>query len=103
MDLPNSVTTIEEGAFYDCPNLADDDGFVTYRNIIFGYHGDESELIISNGVTRIDYKAFSFAYNLKKITFPETLKSVGSYAFQYCLGLTNIELPNRYNVERVFF
>ena len=41
--------------------------------------------IIPQGVTKIEYRAFSGCYNLTDITIPESVTSIGDYAFGYCI------------------
>lgn len=45
-------------AFTDCPCLADNNGFVIIKNIIYGYYGEETEIIIPDGIEDIDYRSF---------------------------------------------
>lgn len=46
-------------------------------------------------VTRIGDKAFAgCSYNLTSVTIPNSVTSIGNYAFLYCYGLTTITLPN---------
>ncbi len=49
--------------------------------------------IVPTGVTNIGPRAFSLRANLTGITLPETLTSVGDWAFRGC-GLTRLVLPN---------
>ena len=51
-----------------------------------------SEIVISVPVKTIPKNMF-FALNVKKITFPETLKEIGESAFGYCENLRQIALP----------
>ena len=48
---------------------------------------------ISNGVTGIADRAFSYCENLKEITLPTGVVSIGDQAFSYCTNLTSITLP----------
>lgn len=44
----------------------------------------------SFSVTSIDELAFSYCLGLKSVTIPNTISSIGSYAFFYCPSLTSI-------------
>jgi len=62
-------------------------------------NGQDAELEVPgtlNGftVTRIEANAFSNLENLKHITLPETLQSIGSCAFANCYALEEIILPD---------
>ena len=71
--IPEGVTNIGEGIFWDCTGLA--------------------EITIPAGVTSIDNYAFSGCRNLVAVSVPESVKSIGVYAFQNCNCLTAITIP----------
>ena len=68
------VTVIGEYAFSLCHNLR--------------------EVILPEGVLRLEGEAFSWCENLTTVTLPETLSVIGTSAFAYCENLTNINLPS---------
>ena len=68
------VTSIGEGAFYDCTGLTD--------------------ITIPNSVTSIGDYAFDWCYSLTNITIPDSVTSIGDYAFENCYSLTEITIPN---------
>ena len=72
--IPNSVTSIGEGAFAGCHNL--------------------TRITIPDSVTSIGYYAFEYCYNLKSITIPDSVTSIGYYAFSNCSRLTSITIPD---------
>ncbi|MCQ2088193.1 MAG: leucine-rich repeat domain-containing protein [Bacilli bacterium] len=50
-------------------------------------------------VTSIGSGSFDYSYNpdltkIKKVVLPNTIKSIGEYAFKGCTSLTSIEIPN---------
>ena len=71
--IPNSITSIEDGAFYGCYGL--------------------TSITIPNSVTSIGNSAFSYCYGLKSITIPNSVTSIGDYAFLGCSSLTSITIP----------
>ncbi len=71
--IPNSVTSIGNGAFYGCSGL--------------------TSVTIPNSVTSIGSHAFSLCYGLTSITIPNSVTSIGDYAFSNC-GLTSVTIPN---------
>ena len=71
--IPDSVTSIGEGAFSNCTNLA--------------------TVNIPTGVTTINNYTFC-GTKLTSVTIPSTVTSIGSYAFNGCSELTNVEIPN---------
>ena len=113
--IPDRVTEIESDtygahktAFKDCGNLRK----VTFgkgitelkgmsfamggRASIFGWDSCEniSEIVISEGVTSLDYNAFYGLEKLKKVNLPSSLETLGPNAFGDCTSLTNITIPD---------
>ena len=61
----------------------------------FSYHCyDVTSITIPNSVTSIGEYAFACCCNLESITIPNSVTSIGEYAFYYCSGLTSITIPN---------
>ena len=105
--IPNSVTSIMQGAFSGCtslnsltipgsvtsiePNTFRDDTFL--KNVT-----------IENGVESIGQKAFSACYALKSVTIPGSVESIGEEAFRDCKGLTSVTIKNGVkNIEQGAF
>ena len=72
--IPNSVTSIGQGAFSGCTGL--------------------TSITIGNSVTSIGEAAFYNCTGLTSITIPNSVTSIGEYAFGYCSGLISIDIPN---------
>ena len=107
ISIPNSVTLIEQSAFSGCTNIASmtvaiDNPIYDSRNncnaiintnsnsLLFGC----KNTIIPNSVTSIGNYAFSYCSSLTSIVFPNSLTSIGEGAFKYCSGLTSIVFPS---------
>ncbi len=105
--IPNSVSSIGGGAFGGCSGLTVivvESGNTTYdsRNdcnaiietktntLITGC----KNTIIPNSVTSIGSYAFFYCRSLTSITIPNSVTSIGIDAFNNCSGLTSIEIPN---------
>lgn len=68
--IPDSVTSIGEGAFYRCTAL--------------------TTATVSNSVSRISYGTFMSCENLISVTIPNSVKSIGEKAFYNCGSLTDV-------------
>ena len=105
--IPNSVTSIGDGAFFGCSGLTSlsvEAGNTVYdsRNncnaiiktstntLIFGCQNTT----IPNSVTSIGEWAFSGCTGLTSVTIPNSVTSIGSHAFRDCTGLTSVTIPN---------
>jgi hypothetical protein len=72
--VPNSVTTIDQGAFHGCTGL--------------------TSVTIGNSVTDISAQAFMGCTGLTSVTIPDSVTNIGSSAFRGCTGLTSVTIPD---------
>ena len=77
VDLPSSISTIDDSAFYGC-------GLKTIE--------------IPYGVKTINSSSFSFCRNLETVKLAYGVTTIGSYAFEYCINLININIPDSVEV-----
>ncbi len=114
VEIPSSVTTIEDGVFATCPNISSitvEDGNPIYdsRNncnaiietatnrLISGCQNT----IIPNTVTSIGYYAFFGCSKLTSIEIPNSITSIYAWAFTYCDNLTNITFEEDSQLESI--
>ena len=95
LTIPNSVTSIGDVAFFGCsltsltiPNSVISIGYAAF------YGCSLTSLTIPNSVTNIGEYAFAFCSNLKTITIPNSVTSIGVNTFYRCTSLTSVTLPN---------
>ena len=97
INLPNSVTGIEEGAFKSCTRLTD----INIPNSVTSIGGGAfsgctslTDINIPNSVTSIERGAFSGCTSLTDINIPNSVTSIGEQAFSGCTSLTDINIPD---------
>ncbi|MGN1457516.1 MAG: leucine-rich repeat protein [Acutalibacteraceae bacterium] len=82
-------------------------GIVYIGKVAYGYKGELPEnthIVIKNGTEAIADQAFaemdysesglSGGSKIKSVTIPNTVKQIGSYAFEGCTGLTSVTIPD---------
>lgn len=72
--VPESVTSIDEAAFYGCSNL--------------------KSVVIPNSETNLRESIFQNCTSLESVTLPSSITEIPSAIFGGCTSLTTIEIPN---------
>ena len=94
-DIP--VTSIGEGAFYDCSSLASvtiPDNVTSIGEDAFLHCSSLTSVTIGNSVTSIGERAFQSCSSLTSVTIPDSVTSIGEYAFYNCSSLTSVVIGN---------
>ncbi len=81
--LPNTLTSIGNGAFLGCNSLV--------------------EITIPSSITEIDDYMFAYCTTLEKVTLPASLTRIGKYSFAGCESLYNIDLSEVCEIDDYAF
>ena len=93
--IPDGVTIIvDSDAFCKCPGLADKKGFVIIKNMLFGYFGEKSDIVIPKGVTIICSGAFTENQTIKSVKIPDSVTTIGSEVFHENRKLKELYIPD---------
>lgn len=85
--------SIEPDAFRNCPGLADENGFVIIKNVLYNYYGSEPYVNVPEGVVDLGQCAFSFNKNLKSISLPTTINSLSDFILTLGENLEDVYIP----------
>ncbi len=116
VEIPDSITVIEAEAFSGCTSLAEvkmgksiaeidgrafdktpfldnltDEFVILGDNILLRYNGSDENVTVPNGVKYIS-SAFEDNALVASITLPDTVTTIGSYAFTSCISLRSITI-----------
>ena len=101
--IPDSVTTIGYGAFAYCSNLREFNGKFASEDgrclIIDGTLNSFApagltEYTIPDSVISIGDYAFYRCYSLTNVTIPDSVTTIGGSAFSHCSSLTSVTIPD---------
>ena len=94
--IPNSVTSIEDGAFcasklekMNIPSSVSNIGISAFTGC-----SSLTSITIPNSVSKISYGTFERCENLKSVTIPTSVKSIDVRAFYGCSSLTSVTIPD---------
>ena len=97
INIPNSVVSIGDNAFWNCNQISSIHIPNTIRNIGMGcFCGCEgiSSFSIPDGIDIIGNNTFYGCTGLTSINLPNSIKSVGKGAFRKCSNLLSITIPD---------
>ena len=107
IEIPNSVTSIGDSAFFNCRSLTSvtiGNGVTSIGDDVFSNCNNLTSIVIdeNNNVydsregcnAIIETATNTLVQGFKNTAIPNSVTSIGDYAFYNCTGLTSIEIPN---------
>ena len=85
--IGDSVTSIGYGAFRECTSLTSilvDNDNTAYQSIDGNLYSKDGNTLIAYAIGKIE----------KSFTIPESVTSIGDYAFAWCRSLTSVTIPD---------
>ena len=95
--LPDSVSSIGDWAFWNCRSLTDiviPDSVNSIGDRVFSGCCSLKSLVIPDSVFSIGERAFEDCTSLSSLVIPDGVTSIGHCAFRGCYSLSNIVIPN---------
>ena len=95
--IPDSVTSIGDGAFSECHSLKSiniPDSVTRIGYSAFKSCGGLTSISIPPSLTTIEDGTFLGCHSLRNINIPDTVTRIEDYAFSECNSLKNINIPN---------
>jgi hypothetical protein len=96
LSLPNTLTSIGDGAFSGCSGLTSvtiPDGLTSIGDIAFSTCSGLTSVTLPNGVTTIRRSTFYGCSDLTSLTIPGSVTTIENGAFWDCSGLTSVTIP----------
>ena len=84
-DLARDPNTIQPTGFVEQPPEFD----IRNKGCLIDYFGPGGDVVIPDGVRKIEYSAFSKHDNIKSITIPDSVTEIHNEAFEGCSNLTS--------------
>ena len=69
--------------------MSNSNDFIIVDGVLHGYRGEETEVVLPDGIRKIWYHAFSGRSSIKKLVIPESVIWIADNAFYGCKGLAD--------------
>ena len=93
--LPSSVTTIQDGAFYNSgiKTLSGAESVTSMGQHVFALCKSLQSFKMPEGVAYVNHRMFYLCESLESVMLSKEIKQIGEESFYLCTSLAKIELP----------
>ncbi len=74
-------------------NDSDSDFEIDEKGVLTDYNGNDSDVVIPDGVTAIESYAFAGCDTITSVIIPKSVKKIKGFAFHGCKRLTSVLIP----------
>ena len=93
-EVATTATTQTEAIPNTYTETTTEDGLLMGGTVLTGYFGTITNIIIPNSITSIGQYAFKNCSSLASVTIPNSVTSIEYGAFQSCTSLASVTIPN---------
>lgn len=80
--------------------MSNEKDFVIENGVLVKYKGKGDEVVVPDGVTKIDAEVFRKKSKITSVVVPEGVREIGDFAFQECTKLERVLLPQSLEMVR---
>lgn len=96
IEIPASIKSIGESAFGNCNGLQSieiPEGVTSIGESAFAWCDNLTTVKIGSGITKLENNLFEFCKNLKNVELPASVEIIGGSVFEDCYSLQTLEIP----------
>ena len=89
-----ALSVYNSGDTFTGTKISYENGYIIYTDgeekVLLKYQGEETELVLPAGITKIAQEAFAYCRDITSVVIPDSVKTIELAAFYYCTALTDL-------------